>query len=594
MRMRTKLLLCLLSISFGLTALSLAALHRVLEKQIRERLVSDLNRSIATYQDMESYRLHMLSRETALLADLPSLKALMTTEDQATIRDSGREFYTIAGADMLALANTSGASVACYLRGAAGASVLADCPPLVGSSQAPYSILGRRLYAIAAKPVYFGSPGNGTLLGYVVTGYALNDTLADEIGHAASAEVVFSDGSKVMASTLAGQRRQALETWTESWNNIPANAEQSVHDVWLGREHYLTTTIVLSGPATAPVRLVVLKSYDEASRYLRDLNRLLAAIGVVVFALGGVLALYLSGTITRPLEQLVAGTRALGGGDFRYEIQKTGTREIRELSTAFDRMRAKLLRTQQELIQSERLATIGSMARSISHDLRHYLAAVYANSEFLGYDSTRPEERAELLAEVRSGVQGMTDLIDSLLIFSRTGHALQISPESISLVIDRAVSMMRNHPDALGVSIAFEAPESPASWIDGRKIERALYNLLLNACQAARHEWVPLVRVSLTEDQDWVRILVTDNGPGVNESIRATLFEPFVSEGKQSGMGIGLTLAHHISQEHGGSVTLVESRPGRTVFSMTLAKSTLARLGVLAQEPKAAAPVSGC
>lgn len=589
MGMRARLVLCLLSVSFGLTALSLISVHRVLEKQIRERLVSDLQRSMRTYQDMESYRLHMLSRETALLADLPSLKALMTTEDQATIRDSGEEFFRIAGTDMLVLANSSGESVACYVRGERAQ--LGDCPSLARSSQGPYSDIGSRLYATAAKPIYFGSPGSGSLLGYVVTGYELDHALAEQIGQTAAAEVMFSAGGKVMASTLAGERRELAGAWSEARGMTSGGELAGAQDVRLGAEHYLAATLTLSGSARNPVRLVVLKSWDEASRSLRELDRLLAGIGVVVFALGCVLASWLSGTITGPLEELVAGTRALGGGDFRYRIQETGTKEIRELSTAFDQMRLRLLRTQQELIESERLATIGRMARSISHDLRHYLAAVYANAEFLGYDATRAEERAELLTEVKAGVQGMTDLIDSLLIFSRTGHALQISAESIPVVIERAVSMVRNHPDAAGVAIGWDAMELPEVWMDGRKVERALYNLVLNACQAARHERDPWVQVSLTEDEGWIRIFVTDNGPGVNESIRVTLFEPFVSDGKQSGVGIGLTLAHHISQEHGGSVTLVESHAGRTVFSMSLAKSRLAQFVEIAQESGRAAPV---
>jgi nitrogen-specific signal transduction histidine kinase len=68
---------------------------------------------------------------------------------------------------------------------------------------------------------------------------------------------------------------------------------------------------------------------------------------------------------------------------------------------------------------------------------------------------------------------------------------------------------------------------------------------------------------------------VVDNGPGVSEEIRVTLFEPFVSKGKLGGVGLGLTLADRIAQEHGGSVELESSEPGRTVFCLSLAKATL-------------------
>src|SRR5450631_2843130 len=117
MRMRTKLLLCLLSVSCGLAALSLLAVQQIVGKQIRDRIFSDLSRSSLTYQDMQAQRLEMLSRETALLADIPSLKALMTANDTLTIRDQGIEFYRVAGSDMLAIADVSGKTVALYQDG---------------------------------------------------------------------------------------------------------------------------------------------------------------------------------------------------------------------------------------------------------------------------------------------------------------------------------------------------------------------------------------------------------------------------------------------------------------------------------------------
>jgi signal transduction histidine kinase len=218
---------------------------------------------------------------------------------------------------------------------------------------------------------------------------------------------------------------------------------------------------------------------------------------------------------------------------------------------------------------------------------------VYANAEFLGYDTTRPEERAELLGEVKAGVQGMTDLIESLLIFSRTGNPLQLGSESLDLLIDRAVGMVRKHPDAHLVNITTSLGDHLEAWMDGRKVERAVYNLLLNACQAAKSgKNAGEVSVSLTEEQEWIKLYITDNGPGVAECIRVTLFDPFVSEGKQSGIGIGLTLAHHIAQEHGGRVQLEQSKPGHTVFSLSLAKTTLAHFASRIQEPKNVAALS--
>jgi signal transduction histidine kinase len=207
------------------------------------------------------------------------------------------------------------------------------------------------------------------------------------------------------------------------------------------------------------------------------------------------------------------------------------------------------------------------------------LSAVYANAEFLGYETVTPAERAELLAEVRLGVDGMTELIDSLLLFSRTGQALQPAYESLSFLIDRALQMVRAHPDAKEVNFVFGEMPQIEIWMDALKIERAIYNLLLNGYQAAKLTAdQPTVQISVSETEEWIRVYVTDNGPGVPDSIRVTLFQPFVSEGKQGGAGLGLTLANKIAEEHGGKVTLEESRPGRTVFSLSLAKAVLKKI----------------
>jgi signal transduction histidine kinase len=132
------------------------------------------------------------------------------------------------------------------------------------------------------------------------------------------------------------------------------------------------------------------------------------------------------------------------------------------------------------------------------------------------------------------------------------------------------------HPDGQNVSITVgKCPQTEAN-IDERNLESAMYNLLLNACQAATcSSRVPGVEVHVTEADEQVSITISDNGPGIPASVRRTLFDPFVTAGKQNGTGLGLTLARRIAEEHGGSVRLEESIPGRTAFILNLAKNRL-------------------
>src|SRR5256885_14064683 len=120
---------------------------------------------------------------------------------------------------------------------------------------------------------------------------------------------------------------------------------------------------------------------------------------------GTLLVFLISHTFPAPLGSLVAGVRGLGHDDFPYPLEARGGDEVAEVTGAFDRMRTNLQTTQRELLDSERLATIGRMASSISHDLRHALAAVMANAEFLCESNLNVGQREDLYTEIRVAVK---------------------------------------------------------------------------------------------------------------------------------------------------------------------------------------------
>jgi signal transduction histidine kinase len=231
---------------------------------------------------------------------------------------------------------------------------------------------------------------------------------------------------------------------------------------------------------------------------------------------------------------------------------------------------------QSQLMEAERMLAIGTMACSISHDLRHSLTAIYANAEFLERHDIGASARADLLLEIQEAVLAMTEQLDSLLQFGSSGRRNPIVHERVSLVVEKAVAAVKFHPDGQNVPITVgELPPAEAD-IDARNLESALYNLLLNACQAATHSTrVPEVKIHLTEADERIYVTILDNGPGIPASVRRTLFDPFVTAEKPNGTGLGLTLARRIAEEHGGSVCLEESNRERTVFTLSLTKNRL-------------------
>jgi signal transduction histidine kinase len=556
------------------TSLCVLLIRHSMRAQVTDDLSKDLQRSVIAFQNLQAERLGALERENALLAELPTLKALMTSGDDLTIQDGAVEYWQLSGEDLFALADPNGRVVAAYTKGVSADKALRQgLGTLLDVPDKHYLIDGSSLYACSVRPLYFGSSEDGTLLGYVVSGVSIERTVR-QISQAAGVEATFLSSNRIVASTLD----PSVQTEFARQPLLLSGTPQTPATVRLGNAKFLAATEHLSNTATSPLHLVVLKSFEPADRSISHIDRMVFIAGFLALLSGTGLMIALSRLVTRPLEELSRSVRAFGVGDVEHRIPRHGTQEVRQLSTAFAGMRNEIQQANRALLESERLATIGRMASSVSHDLRHYLAAVYANAEFLASDTLAVKERAEIFADIRTAVLGTTDMIESLLIFSRTGASVRKSPELMAPLLDRAVALIRSHPDSEGVTFVthYGNPTDTEAVVDGKQIERAIYNLLLNACQSVRQVGTTAhVTITLYSDEREMIVNVIDNGGGVPQAIRESLFEPFVSEGKQKGTGLGLTLAHLIAVEHGGGVDLLSSLPGETIFQMRVARGLL-------------------
>ncbi|HEY3927813.1 MAG TPA: HAMP domain-containing sensor histidine kinase [Candidatus Koribacter sp.] len=569
-RLRTKFLVAMLLTSATLTILTLLVVQRTMAVRARQGIVSDLENSVESFRTQQVEREATLRASAQLLANLPILKALMTSRHALTIQDGSAELFHLSGRDLLALIDTSGQVVGFHTNPAnlprADIEQMLD-GKLPSAKTLAWWVTGGHLYEVYLEPIYFGSSTNGSPLGIVAVGYEINDPLARQVAKLADSNVAVSYGGKVVVSTIRDDRTLDFAKDGRVRNETPT-------DVTVGGKKFVASSIVLNPDDTVPVTMVVVKSYDNAIAFLRTLRDELLVIGIVAVVLGTLLVYVLARTFTRPLERLAAGVSALGTGDFAFPLLPGGGAEVVGLTGAFTDMRTRLRETQQSLIESERLATIGRMAASISHDLRHPLTAVLANAEFLAEGQLSGAQREELYLEIRLAVNRLTDLVDSLLELSRPAQALTRVDVPLDIMIERAIELVHAHPEFQKVTLRVEMARSIEAQVDARKMERVIYNLLLNACQAVKPtDGHVIARVS--ETAKGVDIRIVDDGPGVDASIRTKLFEPFVSFGKQNGTGLGLTIAQKIVQDHGGYLELESSTPGETVVLISLPRGTM-------------------
>jgi signal transduction histidine kinase len=578
LRMRTKFLLSMLLISAGLTCTSLLLVRSSVQKQVRREIFADLRNSVSTFQNFQHEREVTLTHSAELLADLPNLRALMTTQHEATIQDASSGLWRLAGSDLFLLADRSGRVVALHTASPGLTREMAQQSlgnTLNDESAGQWWSGGQHLYEVFLRPIYFGPAEENRLLGFLVIGYEIDDRTTSQVGRIAASQVAFYYGNSVVKTTLSPVQESELARQRVRWSEMQGSGPEQIQ---LGEERFLITSLELAGAKNSSVRLTVLKSYDQATAFLDSLNRLLVALGLAAVLGGSGLVFFISHTFTRPLGNLVAGVRALEKGDFTYALDARGGDEVAEVTGAFNRMRASLQKTQQELLEAERLATIGRMASSISHDLRHSLAAIVANAEFLCESRLSSDQREELYQEVRVAVNQMTDLIDSLLEFSRTRESLRPTYGNVKDSVERVLATIRSHPEFHPIRITHDQHGNSSGWFDARKLERALYNLLLNSCEAVVPE-AGQINVGLSEVRGAVEIRVSDNGRGIPEIIRGQLFEPFISHGKENGTGLGLTVVQKIVQDHGGEVVVEKTSAEGTVFCISLPLTSLSEGG---------------
>jgi len=572
-RLRTKFLLSMVVVSAALTFTTLLVVRHTVQQEVRLGIQRDLENSVSAFHNFQQQREVTLERSAALLADLPNVRALMTTHDAATIQDASRDLWQLAGSDLLLLADSSGKVMA--LQATSREITVGqgqDLFPrvvsnLVSSAETQHWwYVEGHLYEVFLQDIYFGPASGRQVLGYLLLGYEIDDRVARDLSRVAASEVAFRYGDSIVRSTLKpAQESELLRVAPRTAAGGPPQGDL----IRLGEERFLASAVELPAPGAPALNLWVLKSFDRATAFLSSLNELLLALGLTAVLAGSLLVFLISHTFTRPLENLVAGVRALEQGDYAYPLQARGGDEVAEVTGTFDRMRKNLQKTHRELLDAERLATIGRMASSISNDLRHSLAAVMANAEFLCESNLTPGQREDLYAEIRVAVNQMTDLIESLLEFSRTRESLRPSYGDVRSAVDRAVQGVKAHPEFQRIRIRISGEGSTEGWFDFKKLERVFLNLLLNACEVVPPE-SGKIDIALKRVGESLEIRIEDNGPGIAEAVRDRLFEPFVSHGKENGTGMGLTVVQKILQDHGGDVAVEQTSASGTTFRVNI------------------------
>lgn len=295
-------------------------------------------------------------------------------------------------------------------------------------------------------------------------------------------------------------------------------------------------------------------------RELKDRMNLWSAVAI---NLGIIMPFLTFFKIFKPLNIIKKATGAIAQGKFkRVEVLNTRD-EMQQVMEAFNTMVYELELRQDQLVQSKKLSSIGTLTAGVAHQLNNPLNNISTSCQ-IALDDLDVADR-DLLLKMLQNIDQETlrarDVVKGLLEFSRS-EQFRIRTASLAETVNRAVRLVRSEV-AADIQVTVTIPGDLVVPMDAQRMQEVFINLIINAAQAIEQKGTITINSEVDAEEEIVTITVHDTGPGISEEIQGQLFDPFYTtkeEGK--GTGLGLSVVYGIIQKHNGEIT-VASQPGQ-------------------------------
>ncbi len=304
-----------------------------------------------------------------------------------------------------------------------------------------------------------------------------------------------------------------------------------------------------------------------------------------------------------PVKKLTAGTDRLAHGQLGYQLDIVSRDELGELALSFNQMSRQLREAREEtdawaqmlearvdektrelkhaheqVMQSEKMASIGKLAATVAHEINNPLSGILTYAKLLrkwldrgGWDEQRRDEVRGSLELIESESRRCGDIVRNLLTFSRSAP-MNLQWVDLNQVVDRCLRLIQHQTELNNVQLQSQLAEKlPQVQCDPAQIEQLLLALMMNAIDALPHGGNLWVRSRMVPEVSSVQLEVEDDGVGIAEDVLPNLFEPFfTTKEKGHGVGLGLAISQGIAERHRGRID-VQSKVGQgTKFTVTL------------------------
>jgi len=322
----------------------------------------------------------------------------------------------------------------------------------------------------------------------------------------------------------------------------------------------------------------------------------------VIFLIVALISFYLAKGVTKPLERLKEGAESIGGGNLDYRIRIQTGDELEKLAESFNIMaeslyqsmkalekerasldvkvkeRTKeLMETQEQLIHSEKMATIGTLAGGVAHEVNNPLGTILINAQMLLRD-IKDEGKKKHIKLIEESTRRCRDIVQTLLRYSRKPEMGEFESIDLNTVITDSCNLLQHQLEKDNIKIETEYGSIPYMRGNANELQQVFTNLILNAGDAVKEkrktkdtEKPGKITIITSQKGKFIVSQIIDNGIGIPEENIKRIFDPFfTTKDVGGGTGLGLSITYKIIEKHSGEIDVSSKMDEGTTFTIKL------------------------
>jgi two-component system NtrC family sensor kinase len=435
---------------------------------------------------------------------------------------------------------------------------------------------------------------DGSLLGVLYAGKLINRNykIVDKIKDTVYQAVKYKGKDIGTATIFQGDLRISTNVMSEDQTRaIGTRVSEQVHEQvlvkglpWIDRAFVVNNWYIAAYEPIRDIRdkIVGILYVGILEEKFTDMRNRTTAIFLGIAFGGMIVALivssFLAKGISQPIRRLIFASRQWADGKLDYRVESTQKDEIAKLAETFNLMASSLKErderlkehTAQQIMKSERLATLGQLAAGVAHEINNPLGAILMYSNLSLEEIETGDPRRKNLEKVAAEAMRCKNIVRGLLDFARQSEP-SVEEADVNEILRRTLSMLQNQAQFQNVSITTRLCTSlPEAVMDSGQIQQVFTNIILNAAEAIDEKGEVAITTRTSEDGRFIEIEFADTGCGISEENIEKIFDPFFTTKEVGrGTGLGLAVSYGIIARHRGTIE-VKSNPGETAFIVRL------------------------